>query len=54
MTEKPSLAQRWDARYAEKGALWSGEINPRCPSTNLLPEIDRSVDAGGGPRSERW
>jgi len=28
MTEKPSLAQRWDARYAEKDALWSGEINP--------------------------
>lgn len=41
-------ARAWDERYAEKGAIWSGRVNPRLveQATDLPP--GRALDVGCG------
>lgn len=50
MTEEPlrSGAQRWDRKYAERGALWSGHANPVLREVAARLEPGTALDVGCG------
>ncbi len=50
MTEEPlrSSAERWDKKYAERGALWSGHANPVLREVAARLEPGTALDVGCG------